>query len=177
MISLGALFVLKNDFVPLFNLFISSFLLHIYHLSSSSLLFDYTYTISRHIRCHRCTSHSIHMHRSSSNLPSTTHRTPDCFFQVLVPTYACVVVLGIPVLFWSIVCELRQRVTKTFCAVGGLYVAIGIALQARGLHYFVKFYGRLALLSPCHTLLTLLMIYVARKRWLILRAIIQRKKQ
>jgi len=37
MISLGALFVLKNDFVPLFNLFISSFLLHIYHLSSHSM--------------------------------------------------------------------------------------------------------------------------------------------
>lgn len=82
-----------------------------------------------------------------------------------------------PILFWSIVCELRQRVTKTFCVVGGLYVAIGIALQARGLHYFVKFYGPLVLLSPCYTLLTLLMIYVARMRWRILREIVYRKQQ
>jgi hypothetical protein len=117
------------------------------------------------------------MLRSSSNLPSTSHRTPDCFFQVLVPTYGCVVVLGLPILFWSIVCELRQRVTTTFCAVGGLYVAVSIVMQARGLHYFVKFYGSLALLSPCHTLLTLLMIYVARKRWRKLRVIVKRKQQ
>ena len=118
------------------------------------------------------------MHRASSKLPSTSHRTPDCFFQVLVPAYARIVVLGVPVLLWSIVCELRQRVTKCFCVVGGAYVVVlGVALQASSLHYFAKFYGRLALLSPCHTLLTLLMLHVARRRWHVLRKIVERKQQ
>ena len=117
------------------------------------------------------------MHRASSKLPSTSHRTPDCFFQVLVPTYGLIVAIGTPVLLWSIVCELRQRVTKSFCVVGGLYVFLGVVLQAYNLRYFAKFYGPLALLSPCHTLLTLLMLYVARRRWRSLRMIVERKRQ
>jgi hypothetical protein len=78
-------------------------------------------------------------------MPPSSHRTPDCFFQVLVPAYARIVVLGAPVLLWSIVCELRQRVTNRFCVVGGAYVVLGVALQASSLHCFAKFYGRLAL--------------------------------
>ncbi len=136
-----------------------------------------SFRIFRNMVCCRCTSHSVHMHRASSNLPSTSHSTPDCFFQVLVPTYVRIVVLGIPVLLWSIVCELRQRVTKSFCVVGSFYVVLGVVLQAHSLRYFAKFYGPLALLSPCHTLLTLLMLYVARKRWRSLRIIVKRKQQ
>ena len=117
------------------------------------------------------------MHRAPSNLPPSSHRTPDCFFQVLVPAYARIVVLGAPMLLWSIVCELRQRVTKRFCVVGGAYVVLGVAVQASSLHYFAKFYGRLALLSPCHTLLTLLMLHVARRRWHVLRKMAERKQQ
>ena len=125
----------------------------------------------------RCSSHSIHMHRSSSDLPHSAHRTPDCFVQVLVPTFSRIVIFGIPILVWSVVCELRQRVTQTFCVVGSLYVVLGVVLQMHSLHYFTTFYGPLAMLSPCHTLLTLLMVHVARKRWRVLRAIVQRKQQ
>jgi hypothetical protein len=84
---------------------------------------------------------------------------------------------GVPILLWSAVCELRQRVTTLFRAAGGLYVALGAVLQMHSLHYFATFYGPLAMLSPSHTLLTLLMVYVARKRWRALRMTFERKWQ
>ena len=127
-------------------------------------------------RC-RCSSSSIHMQRSSSLRPHTAHRTSDCFIQVLLPAYARTVVPGVPILLWSVVCELRQRVTTLFRAAGGLYVALGVVLQMHSLHYFATFYGPLAMLSPSHTLLTLLMVYVARKRWRALRMTFERKRQ
>jgi len=117
------------------------------------------------------------MHRPSSSLPPSSHRTPDCFFQVLAPAYLRVVLPGAPLLLWSIVCELRQRVTRSLCVVGGVYVVLAVVLQAQSLHYFARFYGPLALLSPCHTLLTLLLLFVARQRWRVLRVIVERKQQ
>ena len=117
------------------------------------------------------------MHRPSSSLPTSSHRTPDCFFQVLAPSYLRVVVPGTPLLLWSIVCELQRRVTRSFCVVGGLYVLLAVVLQAHSLHYFARFYGPLALLSPCHTLLTFLLLFVARQRWRVLRIIVERKQQ
>ena len=116
------------------------------------------------------------MQRSSSLRPHTAHRTSDCFIQVLLPAYARTVVPGVPILLWSVVCELRQRVTTLFRAAGGLYVALGVVLQMHSLHYFATFYGPLAMLSPSHTLLTLLM-HVARKRWRALRMTFERKRQ
>jgi hypothetical protein len=119
----------------------------------------------------------MQMLRSSSSLPSTSHRTPDCFFQVLVPSCLRVVVPGIPILLWSFVCELSQHVTKSFCVVGTLYLVLAVILQIRSLLYFAKFYGPLVLFSPSHTLLTLVMLLVAQRRWRALNEIIARKRK